>query len=78
MDLKQHNIDIARIYEIIGEEYHLEGKVELARHLIDKAVDFYLQNPLDHIYLAKCYFILSEMFLEKKEYENLMFFSSFL
>lgn len=71
-DLKQQYIDIARIYEVLADEYLSEGKLEIAKNFVDKAMDHYLTNPLEPIFLAKCYFILAEIFIEQSEYNKCM------
>jgi tetratricopeptide (TPR) repeat protein len=74
-DEKNHYIEIAKIYEAIAEVYHAEGNHEVTESLVNKAIESYHRHPLDDIYTGRCYMIIAEIFLEKKENEKCIEFS---
>jgi len=74
-DEKTHYIEIGKIYESIAEVYHAEANHEVTENLVNKAIENYHKHKIDDIYTGRCYMILAEIFLEKKEYEKCIEFS---
>ena len=74
-DEKVHCLEIARIYEAIAEVYHGEANLEVTENLVNKALDYYLKHPGDDICKGRCYMILAELYLEKKESEKCIEYS---
>lgn len=67
---REHFIDIGRVYEILGENKLLEGELQKSEEFIYKSLENYLKYPLDHIFVANCYFMLGEINLENKNLDK--------